>query len=322
MGVRVRWRPSPLTTVAVTLAFALVGNVATGTVEVSSGVGKAVVWMTVGLLALASLVLEIARVRTGQSPEAADLEVAAGGLAQSVRIRLRREEEHRKVTDPIPLPVRWKPADDSLIDHWTNICGAALGRTAVPVALTGELDEISAVYRRIPSGRLVILGAAGSGKTVLAARLAAELVTLREPGGPVPYLVSIASWNPAESLRDWLTGQLLRDHPGTAGAYPGYPNLAAALFREVWRASAAASDDHPRLSSRRLRPWLAQEQISCNEPSISGEPGRPACHRSSSSSTVRAESIWPSTVRSPRSLLSPAPASRSARRWPGFRRTP
>jgi hypothetical protein len=225
-----RWRPSPVTTVAIGLAFALVGNVATSKVELHGTAQIVGVWTAVVALIAASIVLEIARGKDDRAVRPTDLDEVAGQLAQAMQTRLRHEEEHRRVTDPIPLPVRWRPIDDDLIDHWANIRGIALGEPAGPIGLSGGLDQIAAVYLRIPSGRLVILGPAGCGKTVLAARLAIDLLAARRPRDRVPYLVNLGSWNPAEPLRDWLAGQLLRDQPGLAGPCPGHADLAAALI--------------------------------------------------------------------------------------------
>jgi transcriptional regulator with XRE-family HTH domain len=150
---------------------------------------------------------------------------AASLLAYELRTRLRREEEQRQIHDPVPLPVRWRPAAPELIDSWTNI-----GATAKPVHLVGQLDEIVTVYRRIPSGRLVVLGRAGSGKTILTMRFVLGLLDVNGPTDPVPVIFSLGSWHPGTTaLRDWLIEQLLRDHPGLAAPGPGRSTLAAAL---------------------------------------------------------------------------------------------
>ncbi|HEX6361083.1 helix-turn-helix domain-containing protein [Actinophytocola sp.] len=155
---------------------------------------------------------------------------AAGLLAYELRTRLRREEEQRQIHDPVPLPVRWQPAPAALIDSWGNIRRAEHGETARPVDLVGQLDQIVQVYRRIPSGRLVVLGRAGSGKTILTMRFVLGLLDISAPGDPVPVIFSVGSWHPRTTpLRDWLIDQLLRDHPGLAAPGPAGATLAAAL---------------------------------------------------------------------------------------------
>ncbi|MFD9207468.1 NACHT domain-containing protein [Streptomyces sioyaensis] len=162
------------------------------------------------------------------------LDDAADRLAESVRTQWRDEEEQRKVQDPIPLPVRWQRASDELTDHWSNICLARPGTLPVPgpLPLAGQLHEIVDVYRRIPSARLVVLGRAGSGKSILTIRFVLDLLKARTASTePVPVIFSLASWDPATPLRRWLTGQLERDYPGLAvtGPGPGASTLAAEL---------------------------------------------------------------------------------------------
>ena len=65
-------------------------------------------------------------------------------------------------------------------------------------------------------------------------RLVLELLARREPGGPVPILATVASWNPAkQGLRGWLGDRLLIDHPALANPPPAdrtEPTQAAALL--------------------------------------------------------------------------------------------
>ncbi|MFH9659641.1 helix-turn-helix domain-containing protein [Streptomyces sp. NPDC017248] len=155
---------------------------------------------------------------------------AAGELAKAVAARWQREEEHRRIQDPFPLPVRWTAAPDTLTDHWANIRRLPPGAASGPLDLSGDLDGIARTYRSIPSGRLVVLGRSGSGKTVLTLRFVLDHLKTRKPAEPVPVIFSIGAWNPTtRTLRDWLTDQLTRDHPGTAARGPDRVSLAAAL---------------------------------------------------------------------------------------------
>ncbi|WP_326812745.1 helix-turn-helix domain-containing protein [Streptomyces scopuliridis] len=151
-------------------------------------------------------------------------------LAKAVAARWQREEEQRQIQDPFPLPVRRQAAPEELTDHWANILRLPAGAAADPLDLNGELDGIAELYRSIPSGRLVVLGRSGSGKTILALRFVLDRLTSRTPAEPVPVIFSIGAWNPtAITLRDWLTGQLTRDHPGYAAQGPDKTTLASAL---------------------------------------------------------------------------------------------
>ena len=74
---------------------------------------------------------------------------------------------------------------------------------------------------RVPTGRLVVLGEPGAGKTMLMVRLVLDLLARRASGGPVPFLASVASWDPAgQDLRDWLRARLLIDYPALASPPP------------------------------------------------------------------------------------------------------
>lgn len=58
----------------------------------------------------------------------------------------------------------------------------------------GTLRGVADYYRRLRPGRLVVTGAPGSGKTVLAIDLVLALLKDRDPGDPVPVRLSLASW--------------------------------------------------------------------------------------------------------------------------------
>ncbi|PXY36340.1 helix-turn-helix domain-containing protein [Prauserella flavalba] len=155
---------------------------------------------------------------------------AADNLARVIAARLRREEELRRVHDPFPLPVRWRQAPERLADHLDNICRVPAGVTAEPLDLAGEVGDIAGAYRRVPSRRLVVLGRAGSGKTVLTLRFVLDTLAARTPGSAVPVIFNIGSWDPTKTpLRTWLVEMLQRDHPGLAAAAPGGATLAAVL---------------------------------------------------------------------------------------------
>ncbi|WP_133907000.1 NACHT domain-containing protein [Actinophytocola oryzae] len=121
-------------------------------------------------------------------------EELAADLTNTVLAEWWEEAGSRKLRDPRVLPLTW-----------------STGR------MDGRFDEASRrlaeTYREIRSGRLVMLGEPGSGKTVLAMMLAIGLASDRTEGGQVPVLLSASSWDPVrEPLDDWLVHTL-------AGAY-------------------------------------------------------------------------------------------------------
>ncbi len=170
----------------------------------------------------------------------------ADQLAVAVGAQWEAEAVTRRLNDPYPLDVSWVPADQSLIDSWDSLVRLASSGAgwpalrsaqtwaADPDGLAGDGGELADVLGKVPTGRLVVLGEPGSGKTMLMVRLVLDLLTRRTAGGPVPFLASIATWNPREqTLPDWLGIQLLTDHPALAsGPPPGRmePTQAAALL--------------------------------------------------------------------------------------------
>lgn len=150
------------------------------------------------------------------------LHEAVETLKVAVESRWRREEEQRQIHDPVPLPVRWDAAPATWMDSWLNIGGET--------RLGGSLDRVVEVYRGVGSRRLVVLGRAGSGKTVLTTRFVLDLLSARSPADPVPVIFGLGAWHPGRvGLRDWLADQLTRDHPFLAAPGPGGGTLAAAL---------------------------------------------------------------------------------------------
>ena len=58
-------------------------------------------------------------------------------------------------------------------------------------------------------------------RLMLMVRLVLDLLARRGAGGPVPFLASVASWDPsAQDLRDWLAARLVIDHPALADPPP------------------------------------------------------------------------------------------------------
>ncbi|GAA1980080.1 helix-turn-helix domain-containing protein [Kitasatospora viridis] len=177
---------------------------------------------------------------TTRPPVPRALAEAAEELAREIRRRWRREEEQRRVHDPFPLLVRWRPAPAELTDRPDNVrrLGPATGTPELSdpselpeLDLSGDLHRVAEVYRRISSGRLLVLGRAGSGKSVLTIRFVLDLLDSPAPADRVPVVFSLGSWDPtALELRDWLAERLLRDHPHLGRRSPGGATLAAALL--------------------------------------------------------------------------------------------
>ncbi|MFJ8828115.1 trypsin-like peptidase domain-containing protein [Streptomyces sp. NPDC102467] len=165
------------------------------------------------------------------------LREAAKNLATWVRNQWSDEELRRSVHDPFPMDVRFQNATGRF-DTWSNIRQAPprSETPSEPLDLAGSLDQIVEKYRIIPSRRLVVLGEAGAGKTILALRFVLD--SLPEPapgesapGGPVPVIFSLGSWDPATPLRDWMSDRLVRDYPDLNLPAPDGESLADALLQ-------------------------------------------------------------------------------------------
>ncbi|MEV6111283.1 NACHT domain-containing protein [Streptomyces sp. NPDC052109] len=134
------------------------------------------------------------------------------GLAREQAKQWRDEAIARRVQGPRLLPVLCRTAERDLFDHWSNIRTGERGDRPLP--LDGDVAEIDRLYGLVPSGRLVILGEPGAGKSVAALRLGLRLLERREPDGRVPVILPLASWNPGETgLWRWAAQRLATEHP-------------------------------------------------------------------------------------------------------------
>ncbi|MEU7978564.1 hypothetical protein AB0B63_08535 [Micromonospora sp. NPDC049081] len=145
---------------------------------------------------------------------------ALEALAGQVETERRRDEERSQVLRR-PLPVRWAvtaAAGSAMADvDWSSI---GVTDDQLPA---GGLDDLAGLLaRRLPHRRLVILGTAGAGKTVLATRLVRGLLRERLAGQPVPVLLPADTWHPGEQhLREWMAQRLTQDHPHLGTPAPG-----------------------------------------------------------------------------------------------------
>jgi hypothetical protein len=162
------------------------------------------------------------------------LEEEATHLAISVRRQWSTEQKRRRLHDPFALAVRFRPGISARFDPQAGILDAPPRSDPPgndpPSELADQLKQVVEAYRAIPSGRLVVLGEAGAGKTVLALYFVLELLRTRAPGDPVPVIFGLGSWNPATTMLDaWLCGQLVRDYTDLAAPDAHGATLAHAL---------------------------------------------------------------------------------------------
>ena len=143
---------------------------------------------------------------------------AERSLRNTIRAQQDLEASLCRIDDPSPLLVRWHPANDNLHDYWANIRQIPSEAGPMALSLTGRLDGIAQAYMEIPSGRLVVLGREGAGKTVLLRKFIQDVLGERIGSSPVPVIFGLESWDPTQkSLRDWLVEKLAHEYPA-AGA--------------------------------------------------------------------------------------------------------
>ena len=228
----------------------------------------------------------------------------ADELAAAVGKQWDQEAAVRRLNDPYPLPVSWAAADDDMTDAWdllVQLADSGAGWpspspgqvwAAGPDCLAGAGDELAEVLERVPTGRLVVLGEPGAGKTMLMVRLVLDLLARRAAGGPVPVLAPVASWDPSgQDLRDWLSVRLMTDYPALAGPPP--PGAAESTAdRTSHPAASPAAHPHSRSSARSWSTGPASRRIVFSDGATytparlcSGQPsafstrcGRPAAH--------------------------------------------
>ncbi|MEU8314799.1 MULTISPECIES: NACHT domain-containing protein [unclassified Micromonospora] len=171
------------------------------------------------------LALAVAVRERDQRYEQPSLDAVLNNLADAISSQWTTEMGTRNLNEPRPFPLGWKVAPAELTTPLSTLHLAASewwpapeGGWARSTALAGDdLDLAEVLLRRAPTRRLLVLGGAGSGKTVALVRLVLRLLKLRgTPKGvnAVPVLYSLASWDPKHTgLYDWLETRLSNDHP-------------------------------------------------------------------------------------------------------------
>lgn len=138
-------------------------------------------------------------VQRGLSDRDADstLEAKAAKLAEKVRVYWNDESERRHQRHMERALARWELTEPAKAD-----------RLKLPV--DGDLNNLIAAYLENPC-RLLLLGEAGSGKTVFGMHLTLALLGAETPAR-VPVLLQLASWDRQTDLGAWMIDQLQTLH--------------------------------------------------------------------------------------------------------------
>lgn len=191
----------------------------------ASATGQTVLAAVGAVIALAGLVPAVFA-RTVLPP----LETRADDLADAMLRRWRRAIEERDLN--APLPIHWRrairpvaaPVAAPATGGFPPLPGAA--RVTAHELEAGTQDDLYTLYAGLPSGRLIITGAAGAGKSAAAILLLRDALEIRQEASPenrarmpVPILVNPHGWDPdATSVEAWLTGQVAEISGSRRGA--------------------------------------------------------------------------------------------------------
>ncbi|MEV0710399.1 hypothetical protein [Nocardia aurea] len=145
-------------------------------------------------------------------------------IAKSIRSELYSEAQKWKTEWPV-MPVRWHATGSDLGEYDERVPIDYSDQTIN----SGVFTEVLSLYSKIGSGRLVILGEPGSGKTTIVRDFAYTIVGKYQgdipPDDPdtfdgrIPVVFNLSSWdstsaNPKATLKTWMASILVRDHPG------------------------------------------------------------------------------------------------------------
>ncbi len=154
-------------------------------------------------------------------------------LAQAVRAQWRTAATERALLTPAPIAVRWSLSTLPVAGSVAAAIGVPDEAPAFPplpgqnrvteerLREGGSRRELFDVYAGVASGRVVVVGAPGAGKSGAAVLLVLDALHHRDTVGdtervrvPVPVLLTAHSWDPHTcSALDWLVTRLAADYP-------------------------------------------------------------------------------------------------------------
>jgi hypothetical protein len=155
----------------------------------------------------------------------AELDELAGLLAEAVEAYCSSAVRELRLAEPIP--VRWKRSSRPLAGPVSAAAGSQAFSPVPKLAAVGEqqlnsgqIDNLFQVFGGLGSGRLVIVGTGGSGKSGAGVILVRDLLKHRKqvpepdrPQVPVPVMLTLAGWDPAQDIVTWLSARLTEVYP-------------------------------------------------------------------------------------------------------------
>jgi hypothetical protein len=156
---------------------------------------------------------------------------AADALARAVREQWQRAAGERHLRHPAQIPLRWRwsqravtgPAHEALGSPGQARFAPLPGMAAATLATVddGGLQDLAAVYGGLDSGRVILLGDAGTGKSAAAILTLLDALDHRQnldaaqrAQTPVPVLLTAHGWDPhRQRLGEWLAVRLEAEYP-------------------------------------------------------------------------------------------------------------
>jgi hypothetical protein len=169
-------------------------------------------------------------------------------FAFAIKAQWRRAAGERGLLEPRPIPVQWQRSKLPIAGPVSAAVGSPRFAPLPGLALVSEaelraggLSELHARYGGLGSGRLVIVGAAGSGKSGAAILLILDALQHRErvapadrPRVPVPVLFTLQGWDPtSQRLEDWLSNRLVETYNSVFTGRHGRREAAALLDADL-----------------------------------------------------------------------------------------
>jgi hypothetical protein len=223
--VRKRSRPIIALVPLAAVALSVVTNIATNNLPQKFRPPVWSIWLALALLAILVIVLEVraahrhSEIEVARGSKDVPLSTAAADLADAVRDQWRAEAATRSLTHPEPIRVRWSTTDRPVSAQPSSIIGSASPGRVIRLHLRGDVTQVVEMFTKLPRRQLVILGAPGAGKSVMALLFTLQLLADRKEDAPVPVLLSLSSWDPRkENLLSWIARRIHEDYPGIANA--------------------------------------------------------------------------------------------------------
>lgn len=150
-------------------------------------------------------------------------------LAEESKKRWEAAANERGLRRPVPLPIRWRRSMEPVAGPTSAATASPRFRPLPRLTVVSDSDlcegdqhDLHRVYGGLPSGRLLLIGKAGSGKSAAAILLLLDALQYREDATredqakiPVPVLFTLHGWqsNSGQSVTDWIVGKLAETYP-------------------------------------------------------------------------------------------------------------